>query len=84
MKKLLIGCAITMFAMPVFANPLITDAVQTIRTAQADHQRTQDNERRYYILSSVASYQALHGNVFFKNIKMDKSPVPMRPVPKAI
>jgi len=84
MKKVLLGCLIAAFALPTFANSFRTDITEAVRAVQVDQQRVENDEKRYYILTSAATYEALQGNELFRNIKMDKSPVPMRPVPKAI
>ena len=62
MKNVLLGCLIAAFAMPTFADSFRTDITEAVRAAQANQQRVENDERRYYILSGVASYEALQSN----------------------
>ena len=85
MNKLLLGCAIAMFTATSFAANFNsnTETTRTIYTAQSEQTKTDNDEQRYYILTGAVTAQDLASNILFKNIKMDKRPVPMQPVPKA-
>ena len=85
MNKILLGCAIVMFTATSFAANFNTntEATQAVRTVQQDRSTVDNDDRNYYILTGAVTAQDLASNILFKNIKMDKRPVPMQPVPKA-
>jgi len=85
MKKILLFCATTVLTVSAFANNIgvKTEIDSTVRASRADQVKTDNDERRYYILTGAVTAQDLSNNVLFKNIKMDKRPEPMKPVPLA-
>lgn len=81
MKKILLGCALALFTITTFAATISIDTSHAaIQTSQSD-QITEFNEQVYYVLlSSDSTAEDLNNNLLLKNIKMEKSPLPLKPV----
>jgi len=84
MKKILLGCAITMFTSMAFAAVVSTDTSRVAMEKAQSDQITEFNEQVYYVLlDSKTTAEELSDNMYLKNIKLEKRPLPMKPVPEA-